>query len=174
MFFDFSAIKKSLQSLDSRLKDLRNEKLTLQKQREAVQYAPASKEDVKLHVEKWVKDAGRSYTAKLFDSAKQFARSPRTPNAGNFQSLATLSGAPGVLDDMTTPHDLGQAMCALLGPVLNDALMKSIDAMDWPDNALPLANRAKQIEGLDERISTLQNEEAEIITKAREAGLNLD
>lgn len=174
MFFDFSAIKKSLQSLESRLRDLRNEKLELQKQREAIQYAPASKEDVKSHVARWLAATGSTYTETLFDSAQKFARSPHIPNAGRLQSLTTFSGSLGLRDDMTDPHELGQALCALLGPVLNDALMKSIDAMTWPDNAVPLANRAAQIKALADRIGKLQNEENEIINKAQETGLNLE
>jgi hypothetical protein len=174
MIFDFSAIKKSLQSLESRLRDLRNEKLELQKKREAIQYAPASKEDVKSRVATWLAATGAAYNETLLSSAEKFARSPHIPNAGRLQSLTTFSAAPGVRDDMTAPQELGQALCALLGPILNDALMKSIDAMPWSDNAVPLAKRADQITALNGRISKLQDEENEIITKAQEAGLNLE
>jgi hypothetical protein len=174
MFFDFSAIKKSLQSLESRLSDLRAEKFELRKKREAIQYAPASKEDVKQRVAKWVTDAGAAFTQDLFIGAKQFAQSPHMRDAGRLQSLATFNGAPGSrLDDTNNPKELGQAMCALLGPLLIESLMKSIDAMEWPQNAIPLANRTEEMEALDKQIGKLQKEESDIITKAKDAGINL-
>lgn len=175
MFFDFSAIKKSLQSLESRLSDLRAEKFELHKKREAIRYAPAAKDDVKQHVAKWVTDAGAAFTQDLFICAKQFAQSPHIRDGGRLQSLTTLNGAPSSRrDDTNNPQEFGQAMCALLGPLLIESFMKSIDAMEWPQNAIPLANRTGEMEALYKQIEKLEKEENEILTKAQDAGLNLE
>lgn len=174
MFFDFAAVKKSVQSLSARLTSLRTELETLQRQREAIHYAPASKDDVKARVSHLVKQAGIPYIESLGVGIAQFARSPHTPQMGGVQSLITLNGLANANDPAGDPQAIGQALCALMGPSLLDALLKNIDAMPWPENALPLAGRSQQINELDTRIAKLQNEEQEIITKAQDVGITLE
>lgn len=83
--------------------------------------------------------------------------------------MATLKG-----DEFSAPGQTGPAICAFMGPILIEAMNATVDAMSWPDTAIPTASRDKLIAELDERIVKLQAEEAELITKAQEAGINLE
>lgn len=176
MTFDFEGLRQVFQSLESRLAgvrsrraDIRNEILDLQKKREAINYAPGSKEDVKSHLAKWVHAAGADYTTRFVESTEQFARTIRTASSNQLRAMATLKG-----DEFASPGQTGPAICAFMGPILIEAMNATVDAMSWPDNAIPMANRDKLMEDLDGRIVKLQAEEAELITKAQEAGINLE
>lgn len=174
MFFDFSAIKKSVQSAESRLADLRKEIEDLQRKREAVRYAPCSRDEVKSLVSGWVKGNGAAYLDTLKSTVEQFARNPSSmASPHRLKQLAGLGGdGPSGIE--ADSRELGQALCALLGPQINGALMSAIDALDWPDTAVSSADRQVQINALDERIAKLHAEETEIVSKAREAGINLE
>jgi len=176
MSFDFEALRQVFQSLESRLAGvrsrrtgIRNEILELQKKREAINYAPGSREDVKSHLAKWVHTAGAEHTARFIESTEQFARTIRTASSNQLRALATLKG-----DEFSSPGQTGPAICAFMGPILIEAMNATVDAMPWPANAIPTAGRDKLIAELDERIGKLQAEEAELITKAQEAGINLE
>lgn len=175
MFFDFSAIKKSVQSAEARLADLRKEIEGLQRKREAVRYAPCSRDEVKSLVSGWVKGNGAAYLDTLKSTVEQFARNPSSmASPHRLKQLTSLGGGDGAASIDADPRELGQALCALLGPQINGALMGAIDALDWPDAAVSSADRQVQINALDERIAKLQAEETEIVSKAREAGINLE
>lgn len=174
MLFDFSAIKKSVQGAESRLKDLRKEIEELQRKREAFNYAPASKDEIKGLVSGWVKNTGAVYMETLRSTVEKFSSNPH--NMGSPQRIKQLIGLGG--SDFSTgidadPREFGQALFALLGPQINSALLSAIDGMDWPDNAVSSADRQTHVNALDERIIKLQAEETEIVEKAREIGINL-
>ena len=180
MFFDFTAIKKSKESLEKRLFDIRNQTLELQKKVEAIRYAPAARENIKTHVRTWVKDAADNYAKKLLEKINRLAKSPVSSNGYDLRPFVTFGGATGpngsqVNQDLQpSAQEIGQALCALLGPVVLDSLLTAIDAMPWPENAVPMADRERLIAELSEQISKLTAEEAQIVKQAVEAGLTVD
>ena len=181
MIFDFLTVKKAVKSLEERHQSIRNQVLELHKKSEAIRYAPIAREDVLNYVRQWVKESADSFVRTLQDGASQFASSPNnSPNAGRLKTLATLNGAPGtkasptLMDYQATPQEIGQTLCALMGPMLLDGLVDAINKMSWPANALPMANRHQQIEELGAQVAKLEAEDAEIINQAREIGLNLE
>lgn len=177
MNFDFKALTQAFQSLESQLSDIRsrrtdtrNEILKLQAERERINYAPGSREDVKAHLAKWVHTSGAEYTARFMESTEQFARSIRTASSNQLRAIATLKG-----DEFSAPGQTGPAICAFLGPIMIESMTGIVDAMpSWPENAIPAASRDKLIAELDERIVKLQAEETELINKAQEAGITLE
>lgn len=180
MFFDFTAVKKSKESLQKRLFDIRNQTLELQKKVEAIRYAPAAREDVKANVRAWVKDAADNYAKTLLEKITRLAKSPVNPNGHDLRAFVTFGGATGPngsrinQDFQPSTQEIGQSMCALLGPVVLDSLLNAIDAMPWPENAVPMADRESLIAELSQKISKLIAEEDQIVNQASEAGLSLD
>jgi hypothetical protein len=180
MFFDFSAVKKSKESLEKRLFDIRNQTLELQKKVEAIRYAPAAREDAKNHVRTWMRDAANGYAQTLLEKTTRFAKSPANSNGHDLRAFVTFGGATSAKGQLVsqdlqpTTQEIGQAMCALLGPVLLDSLIQSIDAMPWPENAVPIASREQLVDDLNKQISKLITEEAQIVRQAGEAGLTVD
>ncbi len=175
MIFDFAAVKRSVQGLEARLASLRTEIRALQQKREAAHYAPASRDDVKAMVASWIKGAGDDYTKTLQESIEQMARTPSAmANPFRVKQLASFGDAALPYHAEADPREIGLAMCGLFGKPIHEALMKTIDAMDWPAHAKTSAQRAKEIEELDARITKLQVEEREIVGNASEVGINLE
>ncbi len=180
MFFDFTAIKKSKESLEKRLFEIRNQVLELQKKIDASRYAPASREDVKNHIKAYVKDASDAYAQKLLDKTTRYAKGAVTANGHDLRAFVTFGGAMGPggslpnQDFQPTSQEIGQSLCALFGPAMLDSLCAAIDAAPWPAGALPLNDRERLSAELGAQISKLTAEEAQILQQAADAGLSID
>lgn len=180
MNFDFFAVKKAVKSLEERHLAIRNQVLELHKKSEAIRYAPASRDDVIGFVRQWVQESANCFGQTLMDGATQLAKSPMNNNGGRLRQLVTLGGAPSTkahpvsVDYGITQPEIGQALCALMGPMLLDGLLESIKTMPWPSDALPLANRTQKIEEIGVQIAKLEAEDTQIVNQALEIGLNLE
>lgn len=177
---DFAALRMAKQSVEKKLFDINNEKGELQKKVEAIRHAPATRENVKTHVRTWVKDAADNYAKTLLEKTTRLAKSPVNSSNHDLRAFVTFGGAVGPngsrinQDFQPSTQEIGQAMCALLSPVVLDSLLNAIDAMPWPEGAIPMADREALIAELSQKISKLIEEENEIVKQASEAGLSLD
>jgi hypothetical protein len=176
MNFDFSAVKRAFQGLESRLSSIRSEVAELQIKRDATNNAPLAKEDVKAMCSGWISATRTSFMTELSDSVERMSRSPAAlANAGRARQLVALGGvADKFSGDAIEAQDLGRTICAFFGSTIQAAVEKHIDAMEWPAHAVSNARRASEVASLDERIVRLQQEEQEIINKAAEVGLHLE
>lgn len=175
MIFDFAAVKRSVQGLEERLKSLRDEIEELQKKRQAAHYAPAAREDIKAMVRSWVRDSGEGYLQSFQEAIAAMARNPVAMDKPERAKQLASFGASGLAyGEGADPRVFGQAICALFGGPIVDALAKAVDSMDWPANALTTEQRRKEIATLDSRIAKLQEEESDIVNKAAEVGINLE
>lgn len=175
MIFDFAAVKRSVQGLEERLDSLREETEQLRKKLQAAHYAPTARDDIKVMVRSWVRDSGAGYLKSFQDAIEAMSRNPvAMGNPARAKQLASFGAAGLSYGAEADPREFGQAMCALFGGTIADALVKAVDAMEWPANALTAEQRRKEIETLDSRIAKLRGEEAEILSKAAEAGINLE
>ena len=180
MSFDFTAFKKTKESVKQKLLDIHNQKSELQNKVEAIRRAPATKENIKTHVRTWVKDCADTYTKKLLEKTTRLAQSPVNSSNLDLRAFVTFGGATGPngshinQDFQPSMQEIGQAMCALLGPVVLDSLQTAIDGMAWPEGAIPMADREPLIAELSQKISKLIDEEDQIVSQASEAGLSLD
>jgi hypothetical protein len=161
---DFSIIKKALQSVESRLDDLRNERLDLQKQREALRYAPQTREAVLSMLAQWQKDVLSPDTHSQIVAA--IATFARTARAGS-------NGAP-LKDLLTSPTTTTALLHAAMAQQLRKELENLVAAVTWPDGAVSDSERKQRMAVLDRRIGELTAEEDQILSSARSAGLNLE
>ncbi len=169
-FFNFDSVKKLLQSAEGRLSDIRNQTLELQKQREAVRYAPATRADVKANLAEWAsKSEGSEYSEQLRAAVVRFAKTARSGNNGlQLRGLLTLSS------EALSTQQIGQAVFELLRPQVLERQLAIIDSVPWPEGAMDASQRQQLADDLDARIGKLNAEEAELLTSARAAGLALE
>ena len=174
--FDFSLIRKSVQSLEGRLKDLRIEMNDLQRQRGQILSAPMCRADIKAYLIDWVTKASFGYTDNFRAGISRLAKSPRglmPAFDGNGPAAIRLLGAAQNFGETPSAMDMDRALCGLFGPQLVDFLTDLVDTMEWPGEGLPMAQRPAAVEKLDLRIGELMQEEAALIDQAREAGIAL-
>jgi hypothetical protein len=179
MFENLLSFKKSVASLAADVQKVRDAIEKLQQQREEVATAPATREDVKAMVEQWITGKAALYLKKLRFNMDEFIANPRQALADpvqieNRMSLFGKSRQLGEYAMYPGPELQDEAMSLLFGPHLVKAMHVAIDAMEWPPNALPLAGRAERLAELDEKISKLSAEEAEVVAEARNAGVTFN
>jgi len=174
MKFDFSFIRKSVQSLSSQVTDLRAQIAKLTAERAAILAAPASREDVKAMVTSWAKDRASEYITSLQMNMAFFVKyADKLADPATVRQRMTVFGASQQLGSgfESGPSLNDKAVCALFGAALIDGVHAAIDRMQWPDGALPLEGRQKRVQEIDRALSTLVAEEAEIVSSARSAGV---
>ncbi|MBS0318505.1 MAG: hypothetical protein JSR49_15420 [Proteobacteria bacterium] len=78
-----------------------------------------------------MRDSGNGYLKSFQDAVEAMARNPvamdNPARAKQLASFGAMGLAYGVEAD---PHELGQAICALFGGAIVDALTKAVDTMD--------------------------------------------
>jgi hypothetical protein len=168
--FDLSFLKKSVAALTQERTKLLQAIEQLQREREDILTAPATREDIKAMVSTWCADRAGKYRAQLFTALSPFIRKPKLAHSDNGLNVFTLFGAQG--SQLAGPVLSDMAICALFGPALVKAVHESIDAMqDWPANALPWKGRTERVEGIDKKLADLIANEADIVAQARSAGI---
>lgn len=175
MIFDFALVKRSVQGLEEKLKSLRGQISALQQERQSVHAAPVAKEEVKALIGQWIGDAGKDYSAAFCAGVEAMSKNPSAFSRSNLVQRLASFGALGVMyGEEPSAQELGRGLCAMFGASIKDSLIKSIDAMQWPTNALTHAQREKQLAQLDGKIADLEREAIDIINKAAEVGINLE
>lgn len=175
--FDLSsltaALRRTVKTFEDRLIEIRSELGKLRAQRDAVVYAPAARSDVKAMLTAWVQNTGAAYSSSLQRSLHEFIRTPRSLQVPKRIEQLVCLVAPDEAGASPDLRNFDQALCALFGDQLTRALVATIDAMEWPEEGLPLADRASRVEKLDEKITALQAEEVALINQAQSAGIIL-
>lgn len=174
--FDFLSIRKLIQSATARLSQVRAEIEALRRERDALLYAPAAKSDVKAWLTAWVRDSSEEYRASLRTSLNTVIRQPSNLSSPAIkQRGVTLTGAAQQYGESASPVDLDRAMCALMGAQINESVSKLIDEMrDWPEQGLPMKERATKVAELNQRLGKLETEALELARQAEEAGISLE
>ncbi|MEY4751379.1 MAG: hypothetical protein RIQ60_3593 [Pseudomonadota bacterium] len=173
--FDFSLIRRSVQSLEERLKALRVELNDLQRQRALILSAPMNRNDLKQFLNDWLKASASSYASHLQAGLQRLAKAPHA-GALNFDGSrgnVRLLGAATNFGESPSGEDMDRALCGLFMAPLAQYLAGAVDALDLPGEGLPMKDRPAAVEKLDSRIAALMQEEASLIEQAREAGINL-
>lgn len=173
--FNFSTLRKSLQDFSAQVHSLRADIERLQRQREDVLSAPAAKADVKAIFNDWFVQREKDFTEMWSGHLTGVFRKP-----GNFKDPARAAQHLAVFAVQRNANNgadlksMDIALCALFGAALKPQLWKMIDAVDLPNEGLPLAERARKIEDLDAQLDRLKAEEAELVQAAAQARIVID
>lgn len=176
--FDFLGLKKTLADFAGELGGLRTQIETLQRQREDIVNAPATREDIKAMVETWAAGRSAEYVRRLQFNMHEFVIDPKNlqdPQAiSNRMTLFGKSRQLGALAMFPGPELEDMAICCLMGPALIKSLHTAIDAMeDWPKGSIPMSGRARKISDLDDKIAKLAQQESSLVSAAQDAGVRV-
>jgi hypothetical protein len=168
---DFKKLRGEVRNLGEKIKAMQSESDSLQRERETVMSAPGSKEDLKAMLGAWIDSAGDAYRIRMQETLTKFARSPRNMTPATLAQILSITGDGLAYDKEAQTKHVDQALCALFGSLVNKALMKEVDGMDWPATAITNADRAARVADLDERINKLETDIRQLIDQAEEAGV---
>ena len=167
--FDFTGLRKGLSEFTSELRETGKAVEALKRKRENVAAAPAASDDVKQYFATIIEQRGQEYLTAV---AQHLA--PMTPegmqnhqHTRQFGNLLALSPGGGG----ATPRTIDAALCCLLAQPLKDAIDRVVDGMEWPANAIPLAERAARLKKIDAELDELLARERELVATARSAGI---
>jgi hypothetical protein len=167
--FDFLKIKKTVNDLQSHIVKLRDELRSLQVEREKIARSPATREDVKNFLFSRIEKKGSDYSRVFDDLTHGLAIRPDRMNRTSDAPVMTATRG----DMAVTPFTIEGAACAFLDGVLKQGISAAIDAAPWPADAMPIADRQRQLEILDTSIAKLTSDEGEILRHAHESGLTI-
>lgn len=176
--FDFLSLKKTLANFAGELGGLRSQIENLQRQREDIVNAPATREDVKAMVEKWAAGKSAEYVKRLQFNMQEFVTQPKNLlDAQAVENRMTLFGKSRQIGEFAMfpgPELEDQVICCLMGPTLITSLHAAIDAMEnWPKGSIPMSGRAKKISDLDDKIAELSQKESVLVNAAKDAGVRV-
>ena len=165
---DFLGLKQSIDALSGKLKAVRQQAEGLRREREELAAAPPTRADAVAAVHSYIDHEGARFRERILYPAWGLLTRPDRLGRVNPNILTAMPP-----DSTASPRSMELALFALLGPTFKDAVAQAIDAMPWPEGALPMAERQAQLAELDERIGKLEAEEAELLTHAAKAGVLL-
>ena len=176
--FDFLSIKKTLADVGKQVSDLRSQIETLQRQREDIVSAPATRADVKEMVAQWVERKSTEYMRRLEFNLQEFVTHPKNlkceKTVGHRMTLFGTTRQLGALTMFPGPELEDMAICCLFGPALITSLNTIIDAMEnWPAGGIPMRERGKKIKDIDAQIDKLMSQESALVSAAQEAGVQI-
>ena len=166
--FDFLGVKGQVQKLATQLKKLREDIEQLQREREDVVNAPATKDDVKAQVKAWIAAQAAEYNAGFAGQLAALSCNALVPGHAVAINLASTSNS------IFGPMLFNRALCGLLGPALYESMASSIDAMTWPAGSLPMEGRAASVERIDKKLGALIDQQRALVFSARDAGLQVE
>jgi hypothetical protein len=172
--FDFGAVKKSVDSLDERLKNLDAEIRAVQAQRDNITNAPAARADVRQLVERWIDTRAAGWAHDVATTLRPFIVRPVSPSARLRQNLISI--VDPIDPQGTSPISaaaVDRMLCALFRDQIVDALHAVIDgATEWPAEGLPFDQRPDATADLDAKLAELAAEQTRLREQAAELGLN--
>jgi uncharacterized protein (UPF0335 family) len=173
--FDFSSLRQGVASLGGQVRDLRARIERMKRERDDLIAAPAAKSDLKAAALQHLKAQESAYARVV---AAQFATFIRRPERLNDPAMVAkqlgLLGAtekPGVA--VAGPQSMDVVLAGLFGPMVCQAYLAAIDALDYEEGPTNAA-RAVRIAELDGEIQGLQGQLDELTATARGAGIVIE
>ena len=166
-------IKKNVDSLqdevDSENKALRE----AEAQRLKLINAPVPKDDLKLVVRQVVDNASRGFNEGLRAALLPFLHEGAALQQPARVDTLGVAGLGRRRDETTSLRQVDQLLCGLFGAQVTDALIKAVDAMDWPNDGLPYAQRAAALAKVDGDIFKIRARIRALYEQAESVGVSL-
>jgi outer membrane murein-binding lipoprotein Lpp len=172
--FDFLSIKKSVQDLAQQVSQLKQKIEALKRAREDLATAPAARVDIKATVSALLEERAATYAKGFRRQMDAFVRKPDRIGAPGALRQELLMGIPTEAGQISNLFTLEMGLSALLKDAIHNGLMAQIDAMEWPEQGLPMAERKLALEKMDADISTLESDLNALNQAARSAGISID
>jgi len=166
--FDFLSIKKSINAVSQKYRELFQERLLVQTEIASIKNAATNRTDICKLAQNWVDRSAVSFSDAI---SKKFLNSFNNGETRpvDFGFFALLENEPGG----GTLQSLDGAMCGLFGNEIKKCLTDAIMVAAWQNEGLPLAERAVKIAKLSAREKELTDELSKLVKAADEAGIDL-
>ena len=166
----FEGLLQARKSITDRLQELQSEIEATQRDRNALTMAPTARSDVDNMLRKWVADSADEFRREFASRMEIFARDSRSlADKARIASFVTLAGN----DPELKARALDCLLCATYGEKLLAPMGAALDRLDWAAIGVTAADKAERIQRLDARMQELQQEQADLIAQAEEAGISL-
>jgi hypothetical protein len=173
--FDFLKLKKSLDGVTSAIKELQKTVESKRAEYERISPLPASREEVLGALCFYVDSEARTFPSHLAAQVKNMGTKPE-----DLQRLRSGARNMGIVlarrhaEVLPSISDVQASLLYLVADPIKKALSVVVKDMPWPaDVAPPRAERDRQLEKLDRQISTLEQQEKELIEQAAGLGLRV-
>lgn len=172
MMFDFLGLRKSVESLGSTYQKLRAEIEALKRRREEIDTAPPGRQDMIDILCGNIDQAAQEYPAALLRQIGSAMHGNKTANMKNWR-LGMLLPQANAADGNIGPQSLMTGLAFIFNAEIKASVARAVQAMEWPDNSIPLAKREKELSRLDAEIASLEKELAALGSDAAKAGIHL-
>lgn len=171
--FDFNLFKKSIGDLTAQIRKVREEIETLKQRRDLLVMAPPTKADMVAILQKRIDALGEGYPERLVKSLQPWMGANATEIYQ--QPLGfLLAGQFNTMGQVGDASNLVGGLAYLLRDQFKQGIARAIDAANWPEGSVSLAEREKEIKKLDEKIGQLEGEDKRLQMMAAEAGIILN
>jgi len=168
--FDFNVFKKNVNDLAEQIRKIRSEIETNKQRRDLLTMAPPTKADMTAILHARIDALAEGYPERLASHLQPWM----AINASDLRAnplgflFANRQNYGGQLGNASS---LVEGLSYLLGDQLKQSVARAIEAAPWPDGAVSLADRDKEIKKLGEKIVQLETEEASLQKQAADAGI---
>lgn len=165
--FDFNPLKKMLSDASSQIRARQVELEKLQRQREDVAAAPASREDAIKALHGRIDAEADKHMSIV---AKALLPLIVKGDPSRFRDSPILAAVKP--DSAPSPLTLEAGLCLAMGEQMKAAVSRIIDGMEWPSGAIDHADKEKRVSELDRKISEIESELSQLVHSARAAGVS--
>lgn len=170
--FDLLSIKKGISALADQIRGVTGEIETLKRQRDILRVAPPTKADVIQLLHQRIDQMAAEYPGQVRKSLQGYINAPSDlliphhnlgflmPTVNNYSG----SGVPFI-------GLVFEGLAFLMQDIFKERVTAAVELMDWPQNAMPMAERDKELAKLDGKIATLEKQHKQLQTAAADAGV---
>lgn len=176
---DLTGLKSAVQNVAKEHGNLVRSLEDMKRRREDIAAAPANRADLASFVEDWVDGQSSAYSAALRRRLQDIGRRAENLEGGvasvpaHFVRLLGIDVSPHARADVQ--HVQPEAVLLMLGPEhVKDTFRKVIEALDIPNEGLPLAQRKLELGKLDKQIGEAEEQLGKLRREAADAGIHLD
>lgn len=175
----FDAFKSTLSKYSSTLKGVREEIDRIELEIEDVHFAPIAKEDVQSAFRSWFMREGIEWRRLLSDRLAALRDQPITLNdpdrlakSMHEHGLLLLGAPSGPGQAFFEPKLLQRSLIGMFEEPISKAIDAALDGLEWQPGAINLKDRQAKLKVLNERLAELKAKEAELVSQAREVGID--
>lgn len=174
-------LKKQIQDVGGKYRDLVAEGEQLRQQRDEIKAAPCSREDMLAAINRLIDARAQQYPSRLQERIEHMGIAHDLDElyhkAANLDSRGAAIGLLSATQHTSLPAHIKhveEAMYFIFGDTLKAAVERALNAMEWPAGAISLGKRQEKLDDLDKRIAAVEQQQGELFQAASEMGIRLE
>ncbi len=167
--FDFSLIKKSLNSLTSEHSKLQKQLEALRQERDVVAAAPVAPAEFLESMGQYIDQASTEFEGGLANVLRHFTHEHGRAAAGHHPAMLNTDRV-GFINGTAVNRE---AALYFFGAAIKDGLARFAASDAYPQGGLTTTERTKQLAALDSKIADIEGKLATLTAEAKAAGVAL-